>query len=267
MIIKPVGLQSSKLVTAVFYRKELETALKNTFKKIDYLYEELDGRGVPQVLVEQLLDGPIYSFDVYINNEGKIFYGPPVSYVMARQIGIEDFFLHQQSSPVKLSESKLSEAHRVCEKAVRALNLKNSVAHIEIIETTEGWKVIEVGPRPGGYRQLIYGKVFKFNHIYNDILIKLGKNPNISTKPLGNISIIKFFAPKEGIVKSIKGLMKAKKLSSVFEADLIIKRGGLAQFAKHGGGPVAIVKLFNQDQAQFIEDKRRLQQMIDIEVE
>lgn len=60
LIIKPSGLAASLLVTLCYHREELEANLKNTVKKIDQIYKKKKGRGEPQILVEEFMEGAMF---------------------------------------------------------------------------------------------------------------------------------------------------------------------------------------------------------------
>ena len=60
LIIKPAGLAASLLVTLCYHREELEANLRNTVRKIDRIYKERKGRGEPQILIEEFMEGTMY---------------------------------------------------------------------------------------------------------------------------------------------------------------------------------------------------------------
>ncbi|MGM0629479.1 MAG: ATP-grasp domain-containing protein, partial [Patescibacteria group bacterium] len=149
LIIKPVGLASSLLVSVAYYPEELEQSLKKTLRKIQKIYKEMNGRGEPEVLVEQFIDGNMYSVDAHIGSRGAVYFNPFVHIKTGRSVGFDDFFGYQQSTPAGLNKNSIKEAQEVSIKAIRALKLRSTTAHIELLQTEKGWKVIEVGPRMG----------------------------------------------------------------------------------------------------------------------
>ena len=151
LMIKPSGLAASLLVSLVYHREELESYLKNTVRKIDMIYKKKKGRGEPQILVEQFMEGVMYSIDSYVNQRGVVYHTPLVHVRTGRAVGFEDFFGYLRMTPVQLKPHKVEDARRVAEKAIEALNLRSTNCHIELMKTEDGWKVIEVGPRVGGF--------------------------------------------------------------------------------------------------------------------
>src|SRR5438309_1635157 len=76
LIIKPAGLASSLLVRLCYHREELEPALAKTIRKIKSVYKKKNGRGEPRILVEEFMEGSMYSIDSYVNQRGVVYHTP-----------------------------------------------------------------------------------------------------------------------------------------------------------------------------------------------
>ncbi len=265
LVVKPAGLASSLLVSICFHTNELEKVLKTTFSKIEKIYKELEGRGKPEVLVEQFMDGEIYSTDAYISSKGKVFFTPFVQAKNGRSIGFDDFFEYKLITPAYLNKKSINDAKRVAQKAVKALKLKSTTTHIELIKTEEGWKIIELAPRIGGWRNAMYKYSYNINHSVNDILIKTGKNPIIPQKAIGYTAVLQFYPRKEGVLTRVSGILKAEKLKSFKVIKINKKIGDKILFAKHGGKPIFNITLSNKDKSDLFGDVRRLEQFIVLE--
>ena len=74
LMIKPAGLAASLLVTLCYHREELEKNLNNTVRKINRIYKERKGRGEPQILVEEFMEGAMFSIDTYVNQRGITYH-------------------------------------------------------------------------------------------------------------------------------------------------------------------------------------------------
>ena len=99
-------------------------------------------------------------------------------------------------------------AKEVSIKGIHALGLRNSIAHIELIQKEGEWKIVEIGARMGGFRSMMYKKSFGINLDIQDINIHLGRKINLPRNKKGYTSVIKFFAKKEGIITKIQGIKK-----------------------------------------------------------
>jgi hypothetical protein len=264
LIIKPSGLAASMLVTMAYHPEELEDVLKKIFRKLNKVHREQGGRGVPQVLVEQLMEGDMYSTDVHVTARGRVYFNPFVEVITGKQIGFDDFFGYRRMTPTRLSKSSIDEAEKVAKKAIHALGLRSCTSHVELMKTEEGWKIIELGPRIGGFRQDMYNLSYGTNIAMNDIYIRIPQNLEIKKKIQGYTAVFQFFARKEGIITKLIGTKKAKELDSFVKIDVKQKIGDRAVFARNGGKSVFNIILFNKTRSKLLADIRRLEKSVKI---
>lgn len=267
LVVKPAGLAESMLVSICYHEDELRRVLGRTLKKINALHKSIGGRGEPIILVEEFMEGKMYSIDGYVNSRGTVYFCPMVYVKTGRAIGFDDFFGYEQITPTILRPETVKEAEAVAEKAVKALCLRSTTVHIELMRTPEGWKVIELGPRKGGFRHQMYMLAYGINHTMNDVLIRIPERPIVPKKAKGYAAAMKFFARKEGKLRSLGGIKKMQTLASFHHLKVNKKIGDLCRYAKHGGKSVFNVILFNTDRSALLADIRRLEQMISIETE
>lgn len=263
LVIKPSGLAQSLLVTICYHQEELEKNLKKVFRKIRSLHKDYKD-DAPTVLVEQFIMGEMYSIDGYVNSRGKIYWCPMVHVTTGRSIGFDDFFGYQQITPTTLTQSTIEDARDITLQGVHALGLRSSTFHAELIKNDKGWKIVEIGPRIGGFRDTMYELSYGINHSMNDILIRLPKKPEIPKKVLGHTAALKFFAKEEGTITTLKGIKKAQELSSFYTMKVNKKVGDRAIFAKNGGKSVFNITLHNKERSKLLADIRRLEKMIHI---
>jgi len=266
VVIKPTGLAQSLLVSICYHEEELEKNLRKAFSKIKKLNTGYKDKDItPVMLVEEFMDGDMYSVDGYVNSRGTIYFCPMVAITTGRSIGFDDFFGYKQITPAKLNTTSIVKAKKVAVDAIHALGLRSSSAHVELMKTEGGWKVIEVGPRVGGFRNAMYELSYKIDHTENDIFIRIPRKPIIPKKVLGHSAAMKFFAKKEGAIKSITGIKKAQKLKSFHQINIHKKVGDRAVFAKNGGKSVFNIILHNKDRSKLLADIRRLESFVKIE--
>ena len=268
MVVKPSGLAASMLVSIVYHREELEKVLKKSFTALKRVHKKVGGRGEAKILVEQFLEGTMYSVDAYVGASGNCYFAPPVHIKTGRSIGFDDFFGYQQLTPTKLKKSKIDELETVATKGIHALGLRSTIAHVEVIRTeNHGFKIVEIAARMGGFRHDLYEKSYGFDHTLNDMLIRLGKKPKIKKTIKGYTVAMKFYSKKEGKLEKIAGLRKIKSFES-FESISVNKEiGEMCKFAKNGGGSVVNVMLHNKDRSNLLADIRRTEQTLKITVE
>jgi len=266
LIIKPAGLAASLLVTLCYHREELEANLKNTVKKIHQIYKKKKGRGEPQILVEEFMEGAMFSIDVYVNQRGVTYATPLVHVKTGRSVGYDDFFGYMRITPVVLKPHNVENARRVAEKAIEAMGLRSTTCHIELMKTEDGWKIIELGPRIGGFRHEMYELSYGIDHSLNDILIRVPKKPNLPKKVRGYSVVMQFYARRKGKLQSLEGINKIRKLESFSRIDITKKLGEMCDFARNGDDPVFTVILFNKSRPHILADIRRIEQTVKIKV-
>ena len=266
LIIKPAGLAASLLVTLCYHREELEQSLNNTVRKINAIYKKKQGRGEPQILVEQFMEGTMYSIDTYVNQRGVMYHTPLVSVKTGRSVGFEDFFGYMRITPVQLKPHKVEAAQKAAEKAIEALGIRSTTCHTELMKTEDGWKIIELGPRIGGFRHDMYELSYGIDHTTNDILIRIPKKPKLAKKIKGYTVVMQFYAKKKGRLNRIEGMNKVRKLSSFDRITIKKKPGEMCDFARNGDDPVFDIVLFNKDRPSLLADVRRLEQTVKIHI-
>ena len=266
LILKPAGLAASLLVTVCYYREELEADMNNMVRKINQIYKKKKGRGEPQILVEEFMEGSMYSIDVYVNQRGVMYFTPLVHVRTGRSIGFDDFFGYMRITPTLLKPHKIEAAKKVAEKTIEALNIRSTTCHIELMKTEDGWKVIELGPRIGGFRHEMYELSFGIDHTMNDILIRIPKKPILSKKVKGYTVALKFYARRKGRLVNIVGINKIRKLESYTSIKMYKQKGDMCDFARNGDDPVFDLVLFNKNRSKILADIRRVEKGIDIQV-
>jgi biotin carboxylase len=266
LMIKPAGLAASLLVTLCYHREELEYNLKNTVRKIDQTYKKKRGRGEQRILVEEFMEGTMYSIDSYVNQRGMIYHAPLVHVKTGRAMGFDDFFGYMRITPVNIKQHKVDAARKVADKAIEALNLRSTTCHIELMRTEDGWKIIELGPRIGGFRDEMYKLAYGIDHTLNDILIRIPKKPALHKRIKGYTAVMQFYPKQKGRLESLEGVNRARKLESFQRVKINKKIGDLCDFARNGDDPVFDIVLFNKDRSRLLADIRRLEQAIKIKI-
>lgn len=266
IMIKPSGLAKSLLVTLCYHREELEANLKNTVRKINLIYKKERGRGEPQILVEEFMEGIMYSIDSYVNQRGVIYHTPLVHVKTGRSEGYDDFFGYMRITPVKLKPHKVEDAQKAAEKAIEALGLRSTTCHIELMKTEDGWKVIELGPRIGGFRHEMYNLSYGINHSLNDTLIRIPRKPVLPKRIRGYTAVLQFYPRTKGRLQALEGINRVRKLESYERIEIKKKIGDLCDFARNGDDPVFDIVLFNKDRSRLLADIRRLERTVKIRI-
>jgi hypothetical protein len=134
------------------------------------------------------------------------------------------------------------------------------------MKVDDDWKIIEVGPRCGGFRDVLHNLSCDIDHSLNDILIRIPKKPIIPKKCKGFSAYIKHFAEKEGRITEMKGIKKIETLKSFHSIVVNKKVGDRSIFAKNGGRSVFNAVFYNADRSKLLADIRRLEKMVHIRI-
>lgn len=267
VVLKPVNLNLSMFVTVAYHEDEMKEGIKKILNGVKKANKNAKVSTTPEVLVEDFMEGDMYSIDSHVSSRGTIYHCPPVYIKTGFQIGFDDFFGYLQITPTRLKKSSIENAQLVCEEAIHALGLRSTTVHTELMKTEDGWKVIEVNPRIGGFRDKLYELSFGFSLTENDIKIRIPQSPTIKTKAQGYSAVMKVFAKKEGEITSLKGIKRIMSLKSLSSISQHKKVGDRVKYAKNGGKSVADIFFYNADRSKVLADIRRCEQMLKIEVE
>lgn len=266
MIVKPASLAASLFVTICYHEDELEKALRNLFRKLKTAYDKDGRKEIPKIIAEEYMEGDLYSIDSYIDSRGNIYHCPLVRQKTARDIGHDDFYNYLQITPAALKKTTVERAESVADTAIHALGLRSTTAHTELMKVDDDWKVVEVGARPGGARDVLHKLSCDINHNMNDAAIRIPRKPIIPKKCKGYAAYMKYFADKEGMIVETKGIKKLESLDSFHTISVMKKVGDRSVFARNGGRAVFTLFLYNSDRSKLLADIRRIEQTVKVTV-
>ena len=267
MIVKPTNLGSSLLVTICYHEEELEKTLKSTFRKIKGLYDSGKRTETPKIIAEEYMEGDMYSVDSYVNSRGTVYHCPLVRVTTGRNIGHDDFYNYKQMTPTALKKTTVEKAEKAAETAIHALGLRSVTAHTELMKVDDEWKIIEVGPRMGGFRSVLHDLSCDIDHPANDIRIRMPKKPVIPKKCKGYAVAMKWFSEAEGTILEMKGTKKIEELESFHKLVMNKKVGDKATLSKNGGKSVFNLFMHNSDRSKLLADIRRVEQLIEVKIQ
>ncbi len=267
LITKPAGLAASILVKRADSYAELRANINDSFSEINQVYRKFRGRGEPKLLIEEFMNGDMYSVDAYVDNTGKTWILPPVKVVTAASIGLEGYYSYSILSEHGLSQDQIEALNLVAAQSIHALGLRNSVAHIELFDTPSGWKIIELGPRAGGYRQDMYLLSYDIDHALNELLVKCGHHPTVYSPKMNSSAVLNIYADTEGVIKEINGFEEATSLKGIHRLTLHAKPGDKAIFCGNGGSFIVDGVVYGESEEQTNELMGRIRQMIHIVTE
>lgn len=266
VIVKPCGLHTSMLVRKCDTIDELLEILDRTYSIIDKIYSKNLGNGTATVLVEEFIVGDMYSIDAYVSADGyDVTFLPSVRVFTSHDMGLTGFYGYDRILPSGLNDHEEVEAQETAKKAIKALNLRSTTAHVELYKTNSGWKIVELGARIGGSREILYDLSYGIKHHYNDLALRIGNiDPIISYEPLATTICIHIYPDKEGIIDAIIGQEEVEKLQTLKQIRTFAKQGDYAASSELGGLLTAEVVLSGADREQVINEAKSVHNILKV---
>jgi hypothetical protein len=249
---------------------ELRTVATKSLKQLAKVYQKEQRSEEPELIVEEFLEGDFYSIDSYVLRPGQVWHTPPVWYVPAKQLGIDDFYLYKRSMPTALSAEETEQAQTAAEAAIAAAGLQYTSVHVELVLThTDGWKIIEIGPRLGRFRNIMYRETCGIDHSYNDLLIHVGLKPELASKSRpAYCAAYSIYPERAGVLKEVTDLaqLRKKTKSVVYFVDKS-RPGARVYPAKSGGHALCEVIFASSSKATFDADCAWFEKHVTAELE
>jgi biotin carboxylase len=255
LILKPANLAKSLLVTKNCDLNELVANYARSIKLLETTYKKYAPNRTPKLLVEEFLEGSIHSVDAFVDTTGTPHVlNEIVDYQTGYDIGYDDNFHYSRLLPSKLSDVDQAALRHCAEIGVRALGMKNSPAHIEIIMTAKGPRIVEIGARNGGYRERMHYLANDIDIVAAAIALTLGQQPDTTAKKHDPCAVLELFPKNEGVFAGIHAQAKLEQLASLNYFSIKAKPGTRTGKAADGHKMCAVVILHNSDRQQFNRD-------------
>lgn len=207
-VIKPTDNSGSRGVVLCHNIAELENA---------YEYSLEESRG-GNVIIEEYMQGPEFSIEVMVID------GVPIVLQITDKLttGAPHFVEMGHSQPSNQPNDIKDKISDLARRAVKSIGIKNGPAHVEIILTKEGPKMVELGARMGGDCITTHLVPLSTGIDMVAATIKLACGEAVDIKPkFQKGSAIRYFKSKCGMVRSIKGIEEAKSINGVQEISIV----------------------------------------------
>lgn len=157
VVMKPTNLMKSLYVTVSHTPNELLTNYSKTAQGLQDISKRIPTTAASSIIVEEFLSGSMHTVVGFADKDGTIhLMSQIVDCITATDIGVKDSYLFSRQLPTSLNQEDQIKIMEAAESGAKALTLRSSALHIEIMLTKQGAKVIEIGARPGGYRARMY---------------------------------------------------------------------------------------------------------------
>ncbi|MBU0705910.1 ATP-grasp domain-containing protein [Patescibacteria group bacterium] len=241
-VAKPIGANGSYGVFALMSELDMAHLKSNYEASINFLKqrmnegdifnfteEELKMIGVDDpvnmatdYLVEEYMMGPEISIDALVQDGKVTIMG------IEEQIRMEPPYFIQLGAklPFNCPSEQMKEIKTLVSNTIKAMGIRNSATHTEIIFTKDGPKIVEIGCRFGGddLHDTIL-EVTGYSMMYESVMIALGVKRKYSVKTLCHTAMEYLLPTKAGVVQEIYIHPDLKNDPDVTEVFLYVKPG------------------------------------------
>jgi biotin carboxylase len=211
-IMKPTDNAGSRGVVLCHSREELER---------EYEYSHHESRG-GAVIIEEYLRGPEFSIEVMVVD------GEPHVLQITDKLttGAPHFVEMGHSQPTSQNEENMEKIRDLACRACKAVGINVGPAHVEMILTKDGPKMVELGARMGGDCITTHLVPLSTGIDMVGCTIKLACGEKIDIEPKFNKgSAIRYFDAHNGTITAIEGIDEAKKVRGVQEISIVHQVG------------------------------------------
>lgn len=228
-ILKPTDNAASRGVVIIKSSNELKAA---------YYYSREESHS-GQVILEEYMQGPEVSAEI-LTYEGV----PHVLQITDKiTSGAPHFVEMGHNQPSQLEDNTKKQIRDVACSAVKALGIKTGPAHVEIIVTQDGPKIVELGARLGG--DCITSHLVRLSTgidmLKETVTVLCGGKPDLKQKWNHGASIRFLTSDKLGIFDHVEGEDSARLMDGVVEISNIMRFGDVIKSVRSSDDRVAYV--------------------------
>ena len=204
-IVKPADNSGSRGVYLVEDGKDKDDV------KYAYEYSKKYSR-CGEILVEDYMVGQEFSVES-LSVDGEVYV---IAVTDKLTNGAPRFVELGHSQPTRLPDEVRKQVEAVTVAAVKALGIKNGPSHTEVMVTSEGPKIVELGARPAGdnVTSFLIPLSTGVDMVKCCIQMALGQKPDRERK-FNMGSAIRYFETPSGRIKEIRGVQEAEKIPGV----------------------------------------------------
>jgi hypothetical protein len=250
LILKPANLAKSLLVTKNHTIVELRDNYRSSLDLLQTTYKKYAPNRAPRLIIEEFLEGSIHSVDAFVDSDGNpAILDQIVDYETGYDIGYDDNFHYSRVLPSALSPADQSALRHCAEIGIRALGMKSSPAHVEIIMTTDGPRIVEIGARNGGYRERMHNLANGIDITGAAIALSVGEIPDLAAVKNESCAVLELFPKQPGRFVELSHIETLEKLSTLSYISVKAKKGDYVGKAAAGYKMAAVIILHGPEDA------------------
>jgi hypothetical protein len=255
LILKPANLSKSLLITRCDSMPELLAAWEQTVREAPALYAQFTDGLRPRFILEQFMPGSVHTVLGFADKDGNVALADGiVDNVTAKEIGFDDSFIFSRTIPSQLSAVDQKALLHCAKLGIETLGLRSCAAHVELVLTAEGPRLIEIGARIGGYRTAMYEKASGIDVINATLQAYDGTLPDLTAHKQAFYRAIEIFPEQKGKCTRAENFETAAKLPSILSARFKCVPGETIGKAAEGFKAAIVIELASDSEAQIVKD-------------
>lgn len=268
VMLKPTNLVKSLFITKNENADELTKNYTSMLRDMPAAYKQYGVLEAPEVIVESFMQGSMHTVAGFADADGNAFVIPTIADIeTGRDRGSKENYLYSRMIPSKLPDKTQALVLETAQRGMRALGMKNSAAHVEIMLTEHGPKVIEIGARPGGYRPRMYREARGVDFYGAMVAVATGQPLQLEETKNGATCTVEVFPETEGIIKEISGKAGLEKLETLVYLSYRIPEGKKAGLPSQGYKSSVVITLASDDSEKVFADKHFIDEHVSIIVD
>lgn len=264
VILKPTNLVKSLLVLRCNNEQELSENLAYAQEHITELYasNHIHGRRA-QLILEQYVVGQLCSIAAFVDDKGTPHFCKGITHLQnASEVGYDDNFLYSRILPATIQHNLEKNLFAAAERAIRALGMRSSPAHVEMIYTPAGdITIVEIGARIGGYRPRMYQLSYGIDLSAQEVALCLGKQPDLNGSFKAYSAVYELFPKKEGLFQKISSDTNEIDTTKFAYFSVKPRQSQLVGSAKAGFRACAVILISAHDLASFKAQRHAAEQL------
>lgn len=262
IVIKPNGLYSSFFISCNQNEQELKHNFDLTQQSILTYLEQIHSQKNVLIQAEEYLTGSNHSVDCIVLANGEVIPTPVVDVLTGYDIGGNDFHHFARIAPSMLTTQQQHNLIELAIEGIHALGISHCIAHVELIYTPNGPRLLEIGARPGGNRINIMQQAFGIDLMM--AYYQITRHSSIPNSlyaihpPQTNFVIVTPFPIQEGLLSQINEAELINQLSTYFRHTIKKKIGDKVGTAKQGYSSPMSIELKSNDQDKIWQDIEKI---------
>lgn len=225
IVLKPHGLYGSLFVSFSDTQKSLKENYHSAKNGIDEYLKRIKSKKEIFIQAEEYLAGSNHSVDCVVLKNGDVIPTPVIDVITGKDIGRKDFHHFARVAPSSLSEAQQKEVIDLAIQGVRALGLFSCAAHVELIYTKKGPKLLEIGARPGANRIKMLWEVFGIDLMYAHYQGLNDQQAHIQISKQNPFAVVTPYPVESGILEKAQDRELVSQLSTYANHRLKAKLG------------------------------------------